>query len=53
MISAAIKWVGGIDGWLEIIDQRLLPGRLRIIRCRRVEQLFEAIKTLAVRGCRL
>ncbi len=45
-----VKWVGGIDGHLEIIDQRKLPGEYKIIRCSNVKQLYDAIKTLAVRG---
>ncbi len=50
MIAQAVKWVGGIDGFLELIDQRRLPTEFVKIRCRTVEQLYEAIKTLAVRG---
>lgn len=45
-----LKWVGGIDGCLEIIDQRKLPEEYKIIRCTNVKQLYDAIKTLAVRG---
>ncbi len=45
-----LQWVGGIDGCLEIIDQRRLPGEYKIIRCINVKQLYNAIKTLAVRG---
>ena len=50
MIVQAVKWVGDIDGFLELIDQRRLPAELVKIQCRDVEQLYEAIKTLAVRG---
>ncbi len=50
MITAALKWVGGVDGFLELIDQRRLPAELVKIQCRDIEQLYEAIKTLAVRG---
>ena len=46
----ALKWIGGIDGFLEIIDQRRLPGEFKILRCTNVKQLYDAIKTLAVRG---
>lgn len=45
-----LQWVGGIDGCLEIIDQRRLPGEYKTIRCVNVQQLYNAIKTLAVRG---
>ena len=50
MIIKTLKWVGGVDGHLEIIDQRKLPGEYKIIRCSSVKQLYDAIKTLAVRG---
>jgi len=50
MIAQALKWVGGIDGFLELIDQRRLPGEFVRLQCRDIEQLCEAIKTLAVRG---
>jgi methylthioribose-1-phosphate isomerase len=45
-----IRWVGGVKGFLEIIDQRRLPGEFKTIRCTNVKQLYDAIKTLAVRG---
>jgi len=50
MIAETVKWVGGVDGVLELIDQRRLPNEFEILRIRSVEQLYEAIKTLAVRG---
>ena len=50
MVFETLEWVGGGDGYLEMIDQRLLPGEFRKIRCADVESLYDAIKTLAVRG---
>ncbi|MHC4158929.1 MAG: S-methyl-5-thioribose-1-phosphate isomerase [Planctomycetota bacterium] len=50
MIAEALKWIGGIDGFLELIDQRKLPGEFVKVQCRDIEQLFKAIKTLAIRG---
>jgi methylthioribose-1-phosphate isomerase len=50
MIAQTLKWVGGIGGFLELIDQRRLPGELVKLQCQDIEQLYEAIKTLAVRG---
>jgi len=50
MIARALKWVGGVDGFLELIDQRRLPAEFVRLQCRDIEQLCEAIKTLAVRG---
>jgi translation initiation factor eIF-2B subunit alpha/methylthioribose-1-phosphate isomerase len=38
------------NGRLELIDQRELPGRLRIRHLRRLEEVAEAIRSMAVRG---
>jgi methylthioribose-1-phosphate isomerase len=45
-----LRWNGDCDGLLELIDQRLLPGRLEYLKCQDPQTLFEAIVTLAVRG---
>lgn len=45
-----LKWIGGTDGVLELIDQRRLPMEYTKLKVRSVEQLYEAIRTLAVRG---
>jgi methylthioribose-1-phosphate isomerase len=45
-----LEWVGDVDGYLEMIDQRRLPSELIKLKCRTIEQLFEAIRTLTVRG---
>jgi len=50
MIAKALEWIGEVDGFLELVDQRLLPGEFVKLECRDTEQLYEAIKTLAVRG---
>jgi methylthioribose-1-phosphate isomerase len=50
MIVEAVKWIGAIDGYLELIDQRRLPAEFVKLQCRNIEMLFEAIRTLAVRG---
>ncbi len=50
MSVQALKWIGGVDGFLELIDQRRLPAEFIKLQCRSIEQLFESIKTLAVRG---
>jgi len=50
MIAQAVKWIGGTDGLLELIDQRRLPVDFVKLQVRDVEQLHEAIRTLAVRG---
>jgi len=50
MIVQAVRWIGDIDGYLELIDQRRLPAEFIKLQCRDIESLFEAIITLAVRG---
>lgn len=46
----AVKWNGGVDGVLELIDQRQLPTKFVKLKIRTMEQLHEAIRTLTVRG---
>jgi len=45
-----IEWIGGLDGFVRLIDQTLLPTRLEYRDCRTVEEIWEAIKVLRVRG---
>jgi len=45
-----LRWVGGVDGYLQLIDQTLLPVEFTEIACRDVETVWEAIKMLRVRG---
>ncbi len=45
-----VRWEGGIDGILSLLDQRKLPDATEYLTCRTVEQAAEAIATLAVRG---
>ncbi|MCD6312635.1 MAG: S-methyl-5-thioribose-1-phosphate isomerase, partial [Thaumarchaeota archaeon] len=42
-----IRWV---DGAVEILDQRLLPHRVRYLRLRSARQVAKAIKDMAIRG---
>jgi methylthioribose-1-phosphate isomerase len=46
----AIDVVGWSDGAVRLIDQRRLPAELVYLECRTVDELWDAIKTLAVRG---
>jgi methylthioribose-1-phosphate isomerase len=48
--AKTIRWVGDLDGAIEMIDQTLLPGELKVISIRDVETLWEAIKNLRIRG---
>jgi methylthioribose-1-phosphate isomerase len=50
MIVEAVKWVGSMTGFLELIDQRRLPSEFVKLRCRSIEQLYNSIKTLTIRG---
>jgi methylthioribose-1-phosphate isomerase len=49
-LPPTLRWTGGVDGHLVLIDQTLLPVELREIDCRRAETVWEAIRTLRVRG---
>ena len=50
MVTSALQWIGDCHGHLELIDQRCLPDACPTLACRDTRQLWEAIKTLAVRG---
>jgi methylthioribose-1-phosphate isomerase len=45
-----LHWLGDVDGCLRLIDQTRLPGEFVEIDCRDVQAVWEAIKTLRVRG---
>jgi methylthioribose-1-phosphate isomerase len=45
-----LRWVGGVDGHLVLLDQTRLPREVVEIECRTVEDVWHAIKRLAVRG---
>jgi methylthioribose-1-phosphate isomerase len=45
-----ITWIGDIDGFVRLIDQTLLPTQLEYRDCRTVEEIWEAIRNLRVRG---
>lgn len=44
------SWIGEIPGQLRMIDQTKLPAEFTEIDCETVEQVWEAIKSLRVRG---
>ena len=46
-IPRTVEWR---DGAVRLIDQRQLPGRLRFLDCRTVDEVCDAISTLAIRG---
>jgi len=45
-----LRWEGEAHGYLCLIDQTLLPQDVVEIECRTVQQVWDAIKRLAVRG---
>jgi methylthioribose-1-phosphate isomerase len=49
-VVTPVRWQGDVHGWLELLDQTLLPGELQWIECQSAEQVWEAIKQLRVRG---
>src|SRR5947208_2865333 len=46
----SIEWIGDVDGFVRMIDQTRLPGELVFLDCRDVETIWEAIRSLRVRG---
>jgi methylthioribose-1-phosphate isomerase len=46
-IPRTVEWR---DGAVRLIDQRVLPGKLQFLDCRTVDEVCEAISSLAVRG---
>lgn len=50
MTVDTIHWEGKRPGFCRIIDQTLLPTETKILDLENVEQMFDAIKRLAVRG---
>jgi methylthioribose-1-phosphate isomerase len=45
-----LRWQGEVEGHLVLLDQTLLPGEVRQIECRTVEDVWEAIGRLRIRG---
>jgi methylthioribose-1-phosphate isomerase len=45
-----LRWSGGTDGHLVLLDQTRLPGEVVELACRNVEDVWEAIRSLRVRG---
>jgi methylthioribose-1-phosphate isomerase len=45
-----LRWVGDVDGHLVLIDQTQLPVEFQELECQSIEQVWEAIKQLRVRG---
>ncbi len=48
--TRTIAWVGDVEGYVRLLDQTLLPTRVEYRECRSVEEVWEAIRALRVRG---
>jgi methylthioribose-1-phosphate isomerase len=46
----SLSWVGDTAGQLRLLDQTLLPTRVEYRDCKTAEDVWQAIKTLCVRG---
>jgi methylthioribose-1-phosphate isomerase len=49
-VPRTIAWVGDEDGFVRLLDQTLLPTQVEYRDCRTVEEIWEAIRSLRVRG---
>jgi methylthioribose-1-phosphate isomerase len=49
-IPRTIAWIGATDGFVRILDQTLLPTEVQYRDCRTVQNVWEAIRSLRVRG---
>lgn len=47
---AAVQWIGETQGHLQLIDQTKLPVEIVMLECHDVGTVWEAIKSLRVRG---
>src|SRR6202008_4194292 len=45
-----IEWIGDTSGFVRLIDQTLLPTQVAYRDCRTIDEIWEAIKNLRVRG---
>ncbi|WP_442483645.1 S-methyl-5-thioribose-1-phosphate isomerase [Aeoliella sp. SH292] len=50
MPTPTLEWIGGPDGHLRLLDQTKLPTEIELIDCTKVDDVWWAIKKLAVRG---
>ena len=50
MVPRTIEWIGDLAGCVQLIDQTLLPQRLELVQITDVKVMFEAIRSLKVRG---
>ncbi|MBI4833527.1 MAG: S-methyl-5-thioribose-1-phosphate isomerase [Planctomycetes bacterium] len=46
----SLEWIKGENGYLKLLDQTLLPHKVRYIICKNTDIVYRAIQALAVRG---
>jgi methylthioribose-1-phosphate isomerase len=49
-VPLSIEWVGGVDGFLRLLDQTQLPVTTAYRDCHTLDDVWEAIRSLRVRG---
>src|ERR1022692_2526190 len=49
-LPRTVQWIGAVPGHVRLIDQTLLPTEVAYRDCRTVEEVWEAIRSLRVRG---
>ncbi|HQR43622.1 MAG TPA: hypothetical protein PLX97_13090, partial [Gemmatales bacterium] len=50
MAYRSLTWQGATNGTLQLLDQTRLPGELLYRDCETIDQVWQAIKQLCVRG---
>lgn len=49
-LPPTVAWIGGEDGFLQLLDQTRLPETVAVRRCDDARSVFDAIRELCVRG---
>src|SRR4051794_20509253 len=49
-LPMTLTWIGDVDGFLRLLDQTRLPTEEHYRDCRTTEDVWEAIRSLRVRG---
>ncbi|MFT3883525.1 MAG: hypothetical protein QM703_28220 [Gemmatales bacterium] len=50
MTYRSLAWLGATEGYLQLLDQTRLPGEVVNRDCTTIEQVWQAIQSLCVRG---
>jgi methylthioribose-1-phosphate isomerase len=49
-LPKTLEWIGGIDGFLRILDQTRLPNKVVFRDCKSVKDVWNSIRRLRIRG---